>query len=41
VGGRLIAPVEYEGREHLVLVRREAGGLERTLLDAVRFVPLR
>ena len=41
VGGRLIAPVEHEGREHLVFVRREPGGLERTLLDAVRFVPLR
>ena len=43
-GGRLIAPVASGGRERLVLVRRGAGpdgGLERTLLDAVRFVPLR
>ncbi len=41
-GGRLIAPVACDGDERLVLVRREAGGaLERTLLDAVRFVPLR
>ncbi|HWI06809.1 MAG TPA: protein-L-isoaspartate(D-aspartate) O-methyltransferase [Solirubrobacteraceae bacterium] len=41
VGGRLIAPVAYEGTEHLVLVRRSRDGLQRTLLDAVRFVPLR
>jgi protein-L-isoaspartate(D-aspartate) O-methyltransferase len=40
-GGRLIAPVAREGEEHLVLVRRDAAGIERTLLDAVRFVPLR
>ena len=41
VGGRLIAPVAYDGAEHLVLVRRSPDGLQRTLLDAVRFVPLR
>lgn len=42
VGGRLIAPVVADdGGEHLVLVRRDAGGLQRTTLDAVRFVPLR
>jgi protein-L-isoaspartate(D-aspartate) O-methyltransferase len=41
IGGRLIAPVDCDGREHLHLVRRRADGLERTLLDAVRFVPLR
>lgn len=41
VGGRLIAPVESDGAEHLVLVRRLPDGLQRTLLDAVRFVPLR
>ena len=40
-GGRLVAPVAYDGREHLVLVRRGPDGLQRTLLDAVRFVPLR
>jgi protein-L-isoaspartate(D-aspartate) O-methyltransferase len=41
-GGRLIAPVASEGEEHLVFLRRGAdGGLERTLLNAVRFVPLR
>ena len=40
-GGRLIAPVAYDGAEHLVLVRRTPDGLQRTLLDAVRFVPLR
>ena len=41
VGGRLIAPVASEGEEHLVFVRRGPDGLERTLLNAVRFVPLR
>jgi protein-L-isoaspartate(D-aspartate) O-methyltransferase len=42
VGGRLIAPVARAGEEHLVFVRRGAdGSLERTLLNAVRFVPLR
>jgi len=41
IGGRLIAPVDCDGREHLHFVRRRADGVERTLLDAVRFVPLR
>jgi protein-L-isoaspartate(D-aspartate) O-methyltransferase len=41
VGGRLVAPVAREGREHLVFVRRTEAGVVRTLLDAVRFVPLR
>jgi protein-L-isoaspartate(D-aspartate) O-methyltransferase len=41
VGGRLIAPVARDDGEHLVFVRRSAEGIERTLLDAVRFVPLR
>jgi len=41
VGGRLIAPVARDDGEHLVFVRRGAEGIERTLLDAVRFVPLR
>jgi protein-L-isoaspartate(D-aspartate) O-methyltransferase len=41
VGGRLIAPVARDDEEHLVFVRRSAAGIERTLLDAVRFVPLR
>ena len=41
-GGRLVAPVASGDGEHLVFVRRGAdGGLERTLLNAVRFVPLR
>jgi protein-L-isoaspartate(D-aspartate) O-methyltransferase len=40
-GGRLIAPVARDDREHLVFVRRDPDGLQRTLLDAVRFVPLR
>jgi protein-L-isoaspartate(D-aspartate) O-methyltransferase len=41
VGGRLIAPVSRDDEEHLVFVRRRPDGLQRTLLDAVRFVPLR
>ena len=40
-GGRLIAPVAREDGEHLVLLRRGPGEIERTLLNAVRFVPLR
>lgn len=40
-GGRLIAPVHLDDGEHLVLVRRTPADLERTTLDAVRFVPLR
>jgi len=41
LNGRLIAPVDDDGGEHLVHIRRLAGGWERTSLDAVRFVPLR
>ncbi len=41
IGGRLIAPVARDGQEQLVLGRRRPGGVERTLLDPVRFVPLR
>jgi protein-L-isoaspartate(D-aspartate) O-methyltransferase len=40
-GGRLIAPVERDGDERLLFVRRDCEGLQRTPLDAVRFVPLR
>ncbi len=40
-GGRLIAPVSHGDDEHLVFVRRGPDGLERTRLNAVRFVPLR
>ncbi len=40
-GGRLVAPLAHDGRERLVLVRRGPRGLERELLEAVRFVPLR
>jgi hypothetical protein len=37
-----VAPVARADGEHLVFVRRGAGGeLEHTLLNAVRFVPLR
>jgi protein-L-isoaspartate(D-aspartate) O-methyltransferase len=38
-GGRLVAPVEGD-QQRLVLVRRAEGGLERTVLEPVRFVPL-
>jgi protein-L-isoaspartate(D-aspartate) O-methyltransferase len=38
-GGRLVAPVGVL-RQHLVRVRRTAGGLRRERLDPVRFVPL-
>ncbi len=40
-GGRLIAPVAFDDVEHLVLLHRTSGGVERSVLDAVRFVPLR
>ncbi len=42
-GGRLVAPVRRGDREHLVLVRRDddGDGLHRSVLEAVRFVPLR
>jgi protein-L-isoaspartate(D-aspartate) O-methyltransferase len=38
-GGRLVAPVEGD-QQRLVLVHRAEGGLERTVLEPVRFVPL-
>ncbi|HWC25668.1 MAG TPA: protein-L-isoaspartate(D-aspartate) O-methyltransferase [Solirubrobacteraceae bacterium] len=41
VGGRLLAPVAGGDGERLVLLRRDPEGVQRTLLDAVRFVPLR
>jgi protein-L-isoaspartate(D-aspartate) O-methyltransferase len=40
-GGRLVAPVARGTNEQLVFVVRGPHGLERSLLDAVRFVPLR
>lgn len=40
VGGRLIAPVDDDGDERLVLVHRTHAGFDRTALEAVRFVPL-
>jgi protein-L-isoaspartate(D-aspartate) O-methyltransferase len=40
-GGRLVAPVAHRDGEQLVLVLRGADGVERHLLEAVRFVPLR
>jgi protein-L-isoaspartate(D-aspartate) O-methyltransferase len=38
-GGRLVAPVGVDG-QHLILARRTRRGLEREVLEAVRFVPL-
>jgi protein-L-isoaspartate(D-aspartate) O-methyltransferase len=40
-GGRLVAPLARGNAEHLVLVRRGSDGLERIVLEPVRFVPLR
>ena len=39
-GGRLVAPLREGGRERLVLVVSEPGGLRREALEDVRFVPL-
>jgi protein-L-isoaspartate(D-aspartate) O-methyltransferase len=38
-GGRLVAPVGVDG-QRLTLLRRTRDGLEATMLEAVRFVPL-
>src|SRR5829696_2684684 len=38
-GGRLVVPV-MRRRQRLVLVRRTSAGIERRVLDPVRFVPL-
>jgi protein-L-isoaspartate(D-aspartate) O-methyltransferase len=38
-GGRLVAPLGRR-RQHLILSRRTAAGIERLRLEAVRFVPL-
>jgi protein-L-isoaspartate(D-aspartate) O-methyltransferase len=40
-GGRLVTPLALGDGEHLVLVRRGPDGLERHVLEPVRFVPLR
>jgi protein-L-isoaspartate(D-aspartate) O-methyltransferase len=40
-GGRLVTPLALGDGEHLVLVRRRPDGLERHVLEPVRFVPLR
>ena len=39
VGGRLVGPVDA-GDQRLILLRRTAGGLERSAHERVRFVPL-
>jgi protein-L-isoaspartate(D-aspartate) O-methyltransferase len=41
-GGRLVAPTETpSGHQALVVVRKTARGLERQVLEAVHFVPLK
>jgi protein-L-isoaspartate(D-aspartate) O-methyltransferase len=40
-GGRLVTPLAQGDREHLVLVRRGPHGVQRHVLEPVRFVPLR
>jgi protein-L-isoaspartate(D-aspartate) O-methyltransferase len=40
-GGRLVTPLAQGDREHLVLVRRGPDGVQRHVLEPVRFVPLR
>lgn len=40
-GGRLVAPIAAGDEERLVLLRRGERGIERSVLEAVRFVPLR
>ncbi|HEU4703088.1 MAG TPA: protein-L-isoaspartate(D-aspartate) O-methyltransferase [Conexibacter sp.] len=39
-GGRLVAPVGASGQQLVLVERSEAGGLTRSTLDPVRFVPL-
>ncbi len=39
-GGRLLIPVGDRDTQELVMIRRTAEGIERTTLDAMRFVPL-
>jgi protein-L-isoaspartate(D-aspartate) O-methyltransferase len=39
-GGALIAPVGPPGRQHLLRMRRLAGGVQTDTLDAVSFVPM-
>lgn len=42
VGGRLVAPVlTATGAQALVLIEKSAGGLRKTVLEAVSFVPLK
>lgn len=42
IGGRLVAPVQEQGRQALHLVERVSGSeWQSSVLDAVRFVPLR
>ncbi|MHB1298364.1 MAG: protein-L-isoaspartate(D-aspartate) O-methyltransferase [Gemmatimonadaceae bacterium] len=40
VGGQLLVPVGGRDEQELVRVRRTPTGVERTVLDAMRFVPL-
>ena len=39
-GGRLVAPVEEDGDQYLLLLREQGGTLQSMRLERVRFVPL-
>lgn len=41
VGGRIVAPVAHGSGQALVVLDRRADGVQRTVLEAVRFVPLK
>ena len=42
VGGRMVLPIGTENRkQHLCLIERTAQGFRETVLDEVKFVPLR
>ena len=40
LGGRMLVPVGQPGRQELLVVQRTEDGVEQSLLDLVRFVPL-
>ena len=41
VGGRIVAPTHSEGGQALVVIDKTARGIERRVLEAVNFVPLK
>ncbi|CAI2717223.1 protein-L-isoaspartate(D-aspartate) O-methyltransferase [Nitrospina watsonii] len=40
VGGRMVLPLENEAAQQLLLVRKQADGITRTIITGVRFVPM-